>query len=387
MNFVIKLARLSLVATPLLCVPNPASACMCFQPDATTMRDLAVKRSAASTSQFIFEGEVEKQEIVNGPANVPADTLSMTSWGQHRIVTVRILRLYRGQTGGQVLVVTGLGNGDCGFEFETGKQYLVYASDAGGQMFTSICHGTAALEQSGPAVRFLRGEPALADDLLDPAKYYWKYEPRWSAKICGRVTTPDGRALGKADVSVSLMRNEPLPLYSLGDPNLSKRNGRFCIEPVPPGRYLLTAEKDDFDANTRWMGYYPAGGEPSGATPLAVKAGSNISDLKITVLRERLYTVRCRILDPEGHGISSNVGFEIESAQRDALSYHTTQMKNRQGLFVVGFVPAGMYKVRTVLAPEAYSAQPPNELSIWEMAKKDVEITGDSEIVLQLTRK
>jgi hypothetical protein len=69
---------------------------------------------------------VERQEAVAGPIGEPRDATSSSTIDQHRVVSIRVLRTYRGEAPGTVSVSTG-GEGDCGFDVETGSQYLVYA--------------------------------------------------------------------------------------------------------------------------------------------------------------------------------------------------------------------------------------------------------------------
>jgi hypothetical protein len=79
---------------------------------------------------------------------------------------VRVVRTYRGEVAGTVSVSTGGGEGDCGFDFETGSQYLVYADkDDNESLVTSICSGTSRLAHADSALRVLRGEPPTQDDL------------------------------------------------------------------------------------------------------------------------------------------------------------------------------------------------------------------------------
>jgi hypothetical protein len=155
--------------------PETAIACICGRSNAgKTMRDVAVSYSEGSnSSKIVFEGLVEAQDVKTGPIGAPANVLSMTLRGAHRSVSFRVLRAYRGQATGTVIVLTGTGLGDCGFDFETGKQYLIYADAIDGvDLFTSICTGTSPMEQAGPALRFLRGENPAPEDLLDVKDYY-----------------------------------------------------------------------------------------------------------------------------------------------------------------------------------------------------------------------
>src|ERR1041385_658039 len=103
-------------------------ACFCGGRNSkSTVRETVAAYSAGAT-QVIFEGSVEKQELKSGSPGAPTTALSMTGSGSHRAVTFNVLSSYRGNVSGKVSVLTGLGGGDCGFDFETGKQYLVYAS-------------------------------------------------------------------------------------------------------------------------------------------------------------------------------------------------------------------------------------------------------------------
>lgn len=235
-------------------------ACICMGADGRTMREVAISQiQGRNASTIIFEGSVQRQELETGPIGAPASAVSMTMEGTHRRVYFQGVHAYRGLAAEETTVLTGMGLGDCGFDFETGKQYLVFAVriDAD-NLFTSICTGTSSLEHAGPALRFLRGEQPTPDDLLDLQSYYKKFVPRWTGMACGVVTTTDGSPLARASVNMTQVRDEPFPPSRADDPNLSKADGNFCIPNIAPGKYLLSADRDDFDNYFRWMGYFPA---------------------------------------------------------------------------------------------------------------------------------
>src|SRR5689334_20873381 len=155
--------------------PKVSRACYCMgtRTVSTEREAVAFYSEGKNASKIIFEGLVEKQELGSGNLAMPSTAASMTTMGGHRLVTVRVLRVYRGHVSGTVTVITGLAGSDCGFDFETGKQFLIYADrQRSGNLFTSICHGTSGMERAGPALRLLRGEPPAPDDLLDPGSYY-----------------------------------------------------------------------------------------------------------------------------------------------------------------------------------------------------------------------
>ncbi|HEV3048747.1 MAG TPA: hypothetical protein VGX50_00475 [Longimicrobium sp.] len=79
---------------------------------------------------------------------------------QMRRVTLRVDRAWKGVGSRTVVVVTGMGGGDCGFPFRRGKSYLVYAHGTGdGSLSAGICGRTAELARAAADLRAL-GEPA-----------------------------------------------------------------------------------------------------------------------------------------------------------------------------------------------------------------------------------
>jgi hypothetical protein len=109
-------------------------ACSCAQPQAV--------KDQFSRSEAVFSGkvlEVKEQRNVNG---------SMT-----KAALFDVSRIWKGGTDSQIIVHTGSGGGDCGFNFEKGKDYLVYAAPSsmyGGKelLVTIICDRTVGLNQA-----------------------------------------------------------------------------------------------------------------------------------------------------------------------------------------------------------------------------------------------
>jgi hypothetical protein len=365
--------------------PKTTLGCMCgfSQVPAKNMRELAAQKNSVTV---IFEGTVESQRVESGPIGPPTGALSMTSYGTHRVVAIRIARSYRGEVRSIATVFTGIGQGDCGFDFETGKEYLVYAESVGGTLlFTSICTGTAPLEHAGPALRLLRGQPPTEDDLSDPESYYEKFMPKWTGSVCGRVTKPDGTPLGKAEVDVSEVREKPLTPNIASDPNLSKPDGSFCITYVRPGKYLLTAQDYDYGARTRWMGYYPGVTKPSDATPLEIKPGGNLANVEFSVHRESLYTVRLRIVTSDGSPPPwKNLAVTVDSPERDELALHIDRDVSEDGSCTLNLVPPGHYSASAYIQPTFETGDAPPQVTKWKSDQKEINVMGDMEVVLKL---
>lgn len=180
------------------------------------------------------------------------------------------------------------------------------------------------------------------------------------------------------------MRDERFPPETASDPNLSKPDGTFCIPYISPGKYLLTAEKTDFDSEIRWIGYYPGVGKHAEAVPIEIHAGENLRDLHFTVNEEHLFTACVRIATPDGSEPLDRLGVSIDSLDRDALAYHETQNNNEHGVYCLGYVPPGRYVVQTYIQLDFETEKVPVELSKWQMAKQEVDIKAASEIILRL---
>lgn len=92
-------------------------ACSCVQ---------ATRAEQFDNANVVFLGTVE---------NVSSD-----GWSQS--VDFLVHETLKGDIDENVTVTTGMGGGDCGFDFMFGKPYVVYAYEEGGKLGTGICSGT-----------------------------------------------------------------------------------------------------------------------------------------------------------------------------------------------------------------------------------------------------
>jgi hypothetical protein len=74
-----------------------------------------------------------------------------------RLIRLHVERPIRNIQAGDVEVLTGLGDSDCGFGFRLGGQYLVYAYGEGGKLATSICTRTRLLSKATADLEYIRG--------------------------------------------------------------------------------------------------------------------------------------------------------------------------------------------------------------------------------------
>ncbi len=112
---------------------------------------------ARAQSVAVFVGEVTS--ITHSEQTLPAvtgnDTFSRLLVPPSRLARLRVLRSFKGVSDSVVEVRAGLGM--CSFPFEVGRQYLVYARGADGNLGTSTCTRTRSVELAGEDLVALAG--------------------------------------------------------------------------------------------------------------------------------------------------------------------------------------------------------------------------------------
>lgn len=74
-----------------------------------------------------------------------------------RVFVFRVEEGFRGVEATEVQVTTGMGGGDCGYNFQIGERYIVYAGrDANNTIITSICTRTRPLIEAGEDLEYIR---------------------------------------------------------------------------------------------------------------------------------------------------------------------------------------------------------------------------------------
>jgi len=348
------------------------------------MRDVAEWYATRPDVALIFEGKVVRQEVRGTPVGSPSAAMSITPSGKHRVVEFDVARVFRGSNQPHLSVVSGLGTGDCGYMFWPGESYLVYASSGPrGLWFTSICSGTTSIEDSGTAVRFLTGEKPTAEDLLSPPEYQRRYSaeilPKRTGSVCGHVLKPDGSPLKGANVELWEPRNDDLPSRGQEDPNASADDGHFCVANVPPGKYFLIAESNDFDQWTRYVAFYPGVNSQAEAVQLSIRAGVRLPDVKFITFRQSVFKIGIRVVTPDGIPLSWKDGCSVavDSEENNPLSYHESNLLEADGTHAFGYIPPGKYQVTIYFEATPKAAK-------WKATRKEVVVSGDTEIVVKL---
>jgi hypothetical protein len=109
-------------------------ACSCSLPYPKQSLKTQVKK-ALNESRAVFSGKI---------LEVTADPEKFSI-----VVKLKVERSWKGSLPEEISINTGRGGGDCGYRFEVGESYLIYAygSDVG-RLSTNICQRTAKLSEA-----------------------------------------------------------------------------------------------------------------------------------------------------------------------------------------------------------------------------------------------
>lgn len=123
---------------------------------------------AFGSSSAVFVGTVTGVRTAKQPQPRNAEELESLRRAEidwtPRTFTFSVELGFLGVDGTEVEVATGRGGGDCGYDFKSGKRYLVYAyrSTQGNRLATSICSRTRTYETADEDIKFLGTLPSLS---------------------------------------------------------------------------------------------------------------------------------------------------------------------------------------------------------------------------------
>ncbi|MDQ3713249.1 MAG: hypothetical protein M3388_13665 [Acidobacteriota bacterium] len=110
-------------------------ACSCILQDSESIEKQVKKAYTNSTAVFV--GEVV--EVIEKPNAYSVE------------VKFKVVKSWKNELKDAASITTGRGGGDCGFEFEVGKKYLVYTDGDKNNLRTNICTRTSAFEMNEDA--------------------------------------------------------------------------------------------------------------------------------------------------------------------------------------------------------------------------------------------
>jgi hypothetical protein len=100
----------------------------------------------------VFTGQVTDIALV--PIEGPKELNGYS----HKRVRILLEESFRGVSGAEVEIMTGMGGGDCGYGFKQGERYFVYAyrNQADNKLYAGICGRTVPLAKAGNDLEYAR---------------------------------------------------------------------------------------------------------------------------------------------------------------------------------------------------------------------------------------
>jgi|HubBroStandDraft_6_1064221.scaffolds.fasta_scaffold350867_1 hypothetical protein len=342
-------------------IPVRVFGCTCAAP--TTQVKTTSGFAAQNRADAIFEGKVERVELgwklkeVQIGDVIPTVATDLDRDSPVLLVSLEVLHSYRGDQQKATRLSTGLGGGDCGFDFEVGKRYRVYAfKDEAGELSTNICSGTILLEKSGRNSADPHGKHVapVANKGVTTA----------TNKLCGRVVPTD--ANGSIDSQILLVRlgrKSPVPDNEAG----ADRDGPFCLTDLNPGKYHLLFVNRIEESLTSFV-YFPGVTDPSEATAIEIIPGHPPPDLVFKIPAQATFSVSGTVSSSDHPQLPAAVRVILMSASQPLLAYTADAATN--GSFVFNNVLPGEYWATVTVDPSVESK--------WSTRKAQVEVVGDT---------
>jgi protocatechuate 3,4-dioxygenase beta subunit len=229
-------------------------------------------------------------------------------------------KAYRGEIGARVDVVTGSGDVDCGYKFQSGVTYVVYASSGKGVLYTSICYRTKPLKRAQEDIVWLETSERI------PA----------GATIFGKVNQwvrADGSQKSPlAGVAITARNSARQERKTITD-----AEGAYVFRGLETGVYGITPERS---STLFW-------GERSGE-PVRQPVEAEVHDrgcAEVNFLAVADGRIRGHVFDANGSPISK-VAVGIRNADAPEGGYFSTPKAastSPNGSYEISGLPAGKY--------------------------------------------
>lgn len=141
------------VAAMLFVTVYPAAACECWDPIAPTV--------ALARADAVFRGQVIA--ISNATSVTPGTAPDFA------FTTFQVNTVWKGIGTSPLLKITSTMSGiTCGFGFQPGREYLVYANTVNGELFTSVCYRTTPIANAQADLAVLGAGQAVTNGAALP---------------------------------------------------------------------------------------------------------------------------------------------------------------------------------------------------------------------------
>lgn len=320
----------------LLGIPLPASACSCLDADSPCQ--------AYESSEVVVVGVVT--DIKEDAVDMAIDGVKMGS-ATRRWVRLRVEEPIKGGVR-EMTVVTGSGGGDCGYPFNVGGRYLVYAS-ASEHMSVHLNPSQLPTPPFPPAgvapgpvygVTICGRTRMLADGEDDLALIHALTRGRPETRIFGKVDQLV-RPLGTYEYDID--RLGPMPdvvVEARGrDQTLRTRTdatGTYRFLQLPPGRYQVSVQPPP--------GFAVFPGDDAATADVDVTTGTCSAEHDVSL--EIDGRISGRVVDAGGRPVADQLQVSIvttATADRGLEGVHSRSEYTRDGRYEFTGVPPGEY--------------------------------------------
>lgn len=155
---------------------SSAFACSCIQlgnadPVAAVTGTDAVFRARVITTAMVLTND-DGAILRKGERETPTGFVQ-------RLVALRVEELFKGEVAPLMILITGSGAGDCGYAFEDGKEYLVFATQSSEKRYARLARSTPVLTTS--ICSYTRPAESAAELLLSLRTKFPPKQPVWIA--------------------------------------------------------------------------------------------------------------------------------------------------------------------------------------------------------------
>lgn len=315
------------------------------------------------------------------------------------VIAFRVERAYKGNIGSELQVSTGLGGGDCGATYQTGLDYLVYASGPSpDQLGVSMCSpgGWMGDRKEGANLRYLRHEPPIAEDLritrpwwtrpnaaqiqeqsTRDAQERQRFYAAATGRICGTIVGLKEGLRG----SIAFLSTQGYSPVANIDGGINK-DGSFCSPNLGPGSYYLYYVRRPESAAAL---YYPGVTDAAKATPVGVRAGHTVSGIAFRIGQVGSYSVRGFVSTDRKINSSAAVGPNPVTVWLIRSDGDRRVWYSERATFILPEL--GYFKFENVV-PGRYHAFVQLDEPGWMTRKSEVNVTDHMKFIsLELVRK
>jgi hypothetical protein len=183
-------------------------------------------------SKKVLEGAKSREDLVNAFYRI---------LGSGRRVRFRVKDAYRGDEDEDQTLDVWTPFGDCGFDFQTGETYLVYADDdeESAVVSTDTCSGTKRLSDAGSDLAYL---------------YFFENNGDNSARLEGFATTNQFHQMDAAHVEAPVT-GAVVELKSASGSRFTETgaDGKFVFDGLAAGEYTMAAYAAGYPKNVQQL--------------------------------------------------------------------------------------------------------------------------------------